>query len=95
VSHWRSRAGDRPKACTFLRLAAEKTPSWRESRYYVLCTIFKAVANPTNPPEVITMSKGTDSKKETKKEPAKSMKEKKEAKKAKKEEKKGQGFRIS
>jgi len=41
------------------------------------------------------MSKGMDSKKAAKKEPAKTMKEKKAAKKAKKEEKKGQGLRTS
>ncbi len=37
------------------------------------------------------MSKGQDSKKSTKKEPAKTMKEKKEAKRIKKEEKRNQG----
>jgi hypothetical protein len=41
------------------------------------------------------MSKGKDTKKETKKGPAKTIKEKKAAKKVKKEEKKGLGFRIS
>ncbi|MFN2365996.1 MAG: hypothetical protein ABR523_05975 [Desulfurivibrionaceae bacterium] len=41
------------------------------------------------------MSKGMNTKKSAKKDPAKSMKEKKAAKKAKKVEKKGQGFRIS
>lgn len=41
------------------------------------------------------MSKGMDSKKTAKKEPAKTLKEKKSAKKAKKEEKKSQGFKIS
>ncbi len=38
------------------------------------------------------MSKGQDSRKTTKKEPAKTMKEKKEAKRIKKEEKKNQGL---
>ncbi len=41
------------------------------------------------------MSKGMNTKKSAKKDPAKSMKEKKAAKAAKKVEKKGQGFRIS
>jgi hypothetical protein len=38
------------------------------------------------------MTKGQDSKKGTKKEPAKTLKEKRAAKKAKKDEKKQQGF---
>jgi hypothetical protein len=50
---------------------------------------------PFFPTEVKKMSKGMDSKKTAKKEPAKTMKEKKSAKKVKKAEKKGQGFRIS